>query len=54
MSQLARVNVAKHNLPAAEGLYQRVLKIQQKKFSPNSPELLPTLDALAALALEQR
>ena len=53
LSQLARVNVAKHNLPASEGLYQRVLKIQQMKLSPNSPELLPTLDALAALTLEQ-
>ncbi len=30
-----------------------MLKIQQNKFSPNSPELLPTLDALASLALEQ-
>ncbi len=27
------MDAAKHNLPAAEGLYQRVLKIQQKKFS---------------------
>jgi tetratricopeptide (TPR) repeat protein len=51
---LARVDIAKHNLPAAEGLYQRVLKIQQGKFSGNSPELLPTLDAMAALALEQK
>jgi tetratricopeptide (TPR) repeat protein len=30
-----------------------VLKIQESKFSVNSPELLPTLDALATLALEQ-
>ncbi len=53
MSQLARVNVAKQNLTGAEGLYERVLKIQLKTVSPNSPELLPTLDALAALSLEQ-
>ena len=53
LSQLARVNAAKHNLPVAVGLYERVLKIQESKFSVNSPELLPTLDALATLALEQ-
>jgi tetratricopeptide (TPR) repeat protein len=34
-------------------LYQRVLKIQLKAVSANSPELLPALDALAALSLEQ-
>ncbi len=54
LSQLARVNVAKQNLAAAEGLYDRVLKIQLKTVSPNSPELLPTLDALASLTLEQK
>jgi tetratricopeptide (TPR) repeat protein len=53
LSRLARVYVAKKNLTEAERLYQRVLKIQQSKVTANGPELLPALDALAALALEQ-
>src|SRR5262249_36025387 len=32
----------------------RVLKLQQAAFSPNSPELLPTLDALALLSLQEK
>ena len=41
LSQLARVNGAKHNLTTAETLYERVLKIQHSKYPANSPPFAP-------------
>jgi tetratricopeptide (TPR) repeat protein len=44
----------KSNFASAQTYYQRVLKIQQAAFSPSSPELLPTLDGLSNLSLQQK
>jgi tetratricopeptide (TPR) repeat protein len=55
LSQLAHLYVSKRDLAGAETLYQRVLKMREKATSStNSPELLPALDALANLCLEQK
>ena len=51
--RLAHISLSRGNTTAAVNLYQRVLAIQQKS-APNGPELLPVLDALAGIALEQK
>ena len=51
--RLAHISMSRQNTAAAVNLYQRVLAIQQKA-TPNGPELLPVLDALAGIALDQK
>jgi tetratricopeptide (TPR) repeat protein len=54
MAQLAHLNVLRKNTATAVTLYEHVIQVQMKTVSSNSPELLPSLDALAGLALEQK
>jgi len=51
---MARLNVLRERRAAAEPLYDRALRIQQQTLPANSPELLPALDELASLALDEK